>query len=268
MRFSASAALALPLLATAADVPDYQAQFQEYLGPYIAQAQPYLEKVLSYVPNPSKHDPIGAAEAKAGAMKLDVLTLDNWNSTLYGPVTPETTTPVEWWVFITGGNKTCFGHCGKAEAAFNQSAAKLALEPSAPHTALLNCDNQPVLCNAWSAPASTLWIFEVLPQPAPINIYTKRMNVTTATSDDFIQLHKDGYKSVAKLHEGTFHPYNGPIAQYGLSTVAGYVIWFFNLVPSWAFMIGVSMLSRSMMSNRMQNQMGGARPGAGQAGPQ
>lgn len=116
MRFSSAAALiGLPLFA-AADVPEYQAQFQNILGPYIEQAQPYIDqakpyfdKAKSYVPNPNKHDPVGAAEAKAGSLNLDILTINNWNDTLFGPVTPETTTPVEWWVLFTGGNKTCFG---------------------------------------------------------------------------------------------------------------------------------------------------------------
>ena len=105
MRFfsAAAALLGLPVLA-AAEVPEYQAQFQQILGPYI-------DKVKPYIPNPNKHDPVGAAEAKAGSLNLDILTLNNWNSTLFGPVTPETTDPVEWWVLFTGGNKTCFGEC-------------------------------------------------------------------------------------------------------------------------------------------------------------
>ncbi|RYP53196.1 hypothetical protein DL768_001789 [Monosporascus sp. mg162] len=261
MRFSlAAAVLGLPLLA-AAEVPEYQAQFQSFLGPY-------YDKIKSYVPNPNKHDPVGAAEAKAGSLNMDILTVDNWNSTLYGPVTPETTTPVEWWLLITG-NRTCFGHCTRVEEAFNQTAAKFALEPNAPHIAMLNCDNQPVLCNAWSAPAGALWIFEILPAPAPVNIWTKRINMTTATSDDFMKVHKEGHREVAKIHDGFFHPYTGPLAQYGLSIPIGYVLWLLNAVPSWAFMVGVSMLSRRMMTNRVQNQMaGGPRPpAAGQAVP-
>ena len=105
MRFSkASTFLTLPLLA-AADVPDYQAQFQQYLG----QAQGYVDKVTSKILLPNLHDPVAAAEAKAGSMKMDILSLNNWKETLYGPVEAGSTTPEEWWVLITGGNKTCFG---------------------------------------------------------------------------------------------------------------------------------------------------------------
>lgn len=110
MRFSAAAAAlaGLPALAVA-DAPDYQAQFQAQFQQYLGQAQPYIEKVQSFIPNPNKHDPIGAAEAKAGAMKMDVLTIGNWNETLYEPVVAGAAAPVEWYVLITGGNKTCFG---------------------------------------------------------------------------------------------------------------------------------------------------------------
>ncbi|KAI1179620.1 hypothetical protein F4777DRAFT_438773 [Nemania sp. FL0916] len=267
MRFpSASALLALPLLVVA-DTPDYQAQFQEYLG----QAQGYFEQLASNLPSPNKFDPVAAAAAKAGSTKVDVISLHNWRETLYASVAPGSTTPEEWWLLITGGNKTCFGHCGRVEAAFNETAGKFAVELGSPHMALLNCDNQPVLCNAWSAPVGSLWILEMLPEPSPISIFTKRLNLTTTTSDDLIQLHKDGYRTVAREHDGLFHPFNGALAQYGLSIPAGWILWGFGLLPSWAFMILISLFSRRMMASRMEAQMqGGARPApapAGQAAP-
>lgn len=101
MRFSLSTVVAaLPALAAAQDSPidQYKAQFQNFLG-----------QMGSYIPNPGKHDPVAAMEAKVGAMKLSVLTLDNWKETLYEPVAHDATTPEEWWVLVTGGNKTCFG---------------------------------------------------------------------------------------------------------------------------------------------------------------
>ncbi|KAI1126882.1 hypothetical protein F5Y10DRAFT_204106 [Nemania abortiva] len=265
MRFSsASALLAMPLLAVA-DTPDYQAQFQEYLG----QAQGYFEKIASNLPSPNKYDHAAAAEASASPNNVHTIALHNWKDTLYGPVTAGSITPEQWWVLMTGGNKTCFGHCGKVEAAFNETARKFATEPDTPHMALLNCDNQPVLCNAWSAPVGSLWIFEMLPEPSPISIFTKRLNLTTITSDELLQLQKDGYKAVAHEHDGLFHPFNGPLAQNGLSIPAGWVLWAFGLLPSWAFMILVSLFSRRMMSSRMEGQMhGGPRPApTGQAAP-
>lgn len=87
----------------------------------------------------------------------------------------------------------------------------------------------------------------MLPQPAPINVWAQRLNHTTATSDDIVKLQKGAYKETAKLHDGLFHPFNGFFAQNGLSMVVGYILWGFNAVPSWLFMVGVSMLSRTFM---------------------
>lgn len=99
MRFSTSAALStLPLLAAAQDFEQYKAQFQNFIGNF-----------GSYIPNPNRHDHAHAAEVKAGPAKTDVLTLNNWKETLYAPVSAQATKPEEWWVFFTGGNKTCFG---------------------------------------------------------------------------------------------------------------------------------------------------------------
>ncbi|KAI2631659.1 hypothetical protein GGS21DRAFT_154644 [Xylaria nigripes] len=250
MRFnSVSALLALPLLVSA-DAPDYQAQFQQYLG----QAQLYFDKVAANFPSPNKYDPDAAAAAKADS-NINVIGLHNWRETLYGSVAPGSTTPDEWWVFITGRNKTCGGHCGKSEAAFNQTAAKFASEPDSPHMALLNCEDQPILCNSWSVPTSSLWILEMLPEPAPIKIFAKRMNLTTTTSEDYVKLQNGGYKTLAKEHDSLFHPFNGALVQNGLSIPAGYVIWAFSLLPSWAFMVLVSFFTRRMMASRMEGQM-------------
>ncbi|KAF3765452.1 hypothetical protein M406DRAFT_321945 [Cryphonectria parasitica EP155] len=252
MRFSAFSVLSvLTSLAVAQDFEQYQAQFQNFLGQF-----------GSYLPNPSKHDPVGAAEAKAGEMKMDVLTLSNWRETLYSPVTSETTTPEEWLVFVTGRNKTCFGHCLGIETAFNQSAAKLALLPDAPHVGYINCDDQPILCNVWSAGAGHVYLIEMLPEPAPIDIYSKRLNLTTTTADTFVELYKTREdKTQFKKKDGYFHPFDGELVKYGVSVPVAYLLWGLSVVPSWAMMLGVSFLSRTMMNRRMAPQ-GQGRPAA------
>ena len=98
MRFFPAVVAVLPALGAAQDFSQYQAQFQNFVGNW-----------ASYIPNPGRHDPISALEAKLGSMKLHTLTLDNWRETLYEPVAPTTKTPVEWWVLFSGRNKTCMG---------------------------------------------------------------------------------------------------------------------------------------------------------------
>lgn len=100
MRFSIPAIAGLAAVASAQEGPfdQYKAQFQNFLGQF-----------GSYIPNPGAHDPVAAAAAKAGSMKLNILTLENWKETLYEPVPAAAKAATEWWVLISGGNKTCFG---------------------------------------------------------------------------------------------------------------------------------------------------------------
>lgn len=259
MRFSASALVAaLPLLASAAQ--------EDPFAEYKAQFQQILNTAMSYVPNPGKHDPVAALEAKMGSMRMSTLTLENWKDTLSEHVTPKTTVPDEWWVLISGRNKTCFGHCGKIEQAFNETAAKFAITPGSPRMAYLNCDDQPILCNSWGVGTGYVWSFNMLPPPAEIDIYKKRLNFTTAASSDLVAASKgkDGHGWV-KL-DSWFHPYNGKAAELGLAVPWGYLVWGFNLVPNWLFMILVSFASRSMMSNRMANAGNDRRPAAAGSG--
>lgn len=107
MRFSlatAAFAAAVPAFAAdaAADGPfgQYKAQFQNFLGKFTG----------AVADSPVVQDgPIAAAEAKIGEIKTTVLTLENWKQTLYAPVKAAAEHPEEFWVLITGRNKTCFG---------------------------------------------------------------------------------------------------------------------------------------------------------------
>lgn len=258
MRFSTTAMLALPLLAAAAESPfdQYKAKFQNFLSSFGVQT-PGADKEPAAAGTEPKTK---TSKASSKAKEISVLTLENWNSTLFAPVQPGATTPEEWWVLVSGRNKTCFGHCTQVETAFNESAVKFASLPKSPHLAYLNCDDQPVLCNSWSASAPVLWVFEVLPRPAPIDIYTRRLNLTTTTAQTLIDYHTEGAKNKFRLHDGYFHPYDGPIAKNGLSVPVGYFFWIFNNIPSWAVMVFISMMSRRFMNRQM-----GPQPGQGAA---
>lgn len=238
MRVSTLSILALPLLAAAQQDPFEQAK---------AQAQYWFEKITSYIPNPSKAHTAPAAAAKVGGKALNILTLNDWEHTIRSSVKPASTTPEEWWVLITGGNKTCFGQCGQIETAFNETAALWSFNPTAPNLAYLNCENQPVLCNSWGAGPPSLWIMEVSAPPAPVDVRVQRLNSTTTDVKTFTDLHATKEWKALKLHDGYFQPFDGPLAQYGVAIPLGYVFWFFNIVPSWLFMVMISFLSRSFM---------------------
>ncbi|KAI5467052.1 hypothetical protein BGZ63DRAFT_344999 [Mariannaea sp. PMI_226] len=238
MRFSSTILAALPALVAAQDPVD---QIR-------TQVRSLLDQASSYLPNPGTYDPVAAAQDKAGPLKMSTLTLENWKDTFYEPVSPDATKPEEWWVLVSGRNKTCFGRCDKVEEAFKETAAKFGLLKDAPHMAYLNCDDQPILCNAWSTAAPNLYIFDVLPSPAPVDVYKKRLNMTTTTSEDFINIYKSGNKEGLSLQEhGWFHPIHGKVVEWGLAVPVAYLVWAFGLVPNWLFMLVVSFVSRSMM---------------------
>ncbi|KAL2185500.1 hypothetical protein L209DRAFT_756654 [Thermothelomyces heterothallicus CBS 203.75] len=272
MRFSTTALLALPVLASAAaesPFEQYKAKFQNFLSSFGA-AIPNAGQVADQAAGAAS----SAAAGKAGKAKkvvepkkIETLTLENWKDTLYGPVQTDATKPEEWLVLLTGRNKTCYGQCGKIEAAFNESALPFAALPASqpsPHLASVNCDDQPVLCNSWSASTGGLWLFQVAPAPAPVEILTKRVNLTTVTAQDVVDAYTAANRTEAGWRtippDGYFHPTEGKLAKLGLAVPLGYVFWALNAIPSWGMMLLVSFLSRTMMNRRMEGL--GNRPAA------
>jgi len=72
-------------------------------------------------------------------------------------------------------------------------------------------------------------------------------NRTTVTAPELAAIHlQEKYKETTP-YEGIWHPFDGPLAKNGLAIPVGYAIWGFSKIPSWAFMIGVSFLSRNIM---------------------
>ncbi|KAM7208500.1 hypothetical protein V8F20_001181 [Naviculisporaceae sp. PSN 640] len=255
MRFSTTTVLALPLLAAAAESPfqQYKAKFQNFLGSFGAST-PSSDDVLPVAS-------VKANKASAKAKKIETLTLGNWKETLFGPVKPASTQPEEWWVLITGGNKTCFGRCERIEKAFNESAVQFGGLSKSPHLAALDCEQDPVLCNSFSAATGSIYVFDVLPEPAQTEVYWKRFNLTTVTSKDIIDQWNKGSKADFNHVEpdSWFHPFTGKLANYGLAVPLGYFFWIMNVIPSWAMMLLVSFLSRSMMNKQLNTQP--QRPG-------
>jgi hypothetical protein len=113
--------------------------------------------------------------------------------------------------------------------------------------AYLNCDDQPILCNSWSVSAGTLWSFQIAPPPAKVDIWHRRLNLTSTTSEDFVNIHKVEKKFNMKPLNSWFDPFNGKAAELGLAVPFGYLVWGFGLIPNWLFMLSISMFSRTIM---------------------
>lgn len=211
------------------------------------QAQHWFDKISSFIPTPSKQMPVDEAAAKVAGGLLTHLTLDNWEHTIRSNVKRTDAQPEEWWILLSGRNKTCFGRCDDVESAFNKTTALLAPKPKSPHMALVNCDDQPVLCHSWGSGPPVLWILQVPHHPASVDMRKIRLNTTSTTVSTFTDLHTTASWKEQPLYDGYFHPFDGPLAKYGLSKPLAYVIWGFSVVPSWLLMIVISFGSRTIM---------------------
>lgn len=108
MRFTSFVAF-LPALALA----------QEQV-PLADRVQGWFNKAKAYVPTAVPADPIVKMAEKVSEKRVTPVTLQNWQSIL--TPAPEAQ---DWYVFVTGGNKTCFGRCEHAEKAFNVRRAPI-----------------------------------------------------------------------------------------------------------------------------------------------
>lgn len=104
MRFTSLVAF-LPALAMA----------QEQV-PLADRVQGWFNKAKAYVPTAVPADPIVKMAEKVTAKRVTPVTMSNWQSILAPGSKAQ-----DWLVFVTGGEKTCFGRCEHAEKAFNVS---------------------------------------------------------------------------------------------------------------------------------------------------
>jgi hypothetical protein len=218
--------------------------------PLIAKAQAWFDKAKTYVQNTAPA-PVDAGAAAVASRTVTDITLDNWRSEL-API-ENVGSPQNWLIYVTGGNKTCQGQCGELDAKFNKSAAILAADPNGPYLGRIDCDEQAVLCTAWFAGPPTVWYIQV-PGPtaqdqtrAPTPIYVKRLNITTTTVEDIVQIHtKKTYEEQPRL-ESITHPFDGTLALLGLNLPIGYILYYLQFVPSWSIMLIISFMTRTMM---------------------
>ena len=237
MRFSTSFLLALPVLVAA--------QQQKPLGENL---QAWFDKAKSYIPG----SPLGAGAARVAAKNVTPLTKDNWAEKLKPTTSNPSKGPETWMVFVSGGNKTCYGLCAGVETAWNESAAIFAADPTAPHLGYIDCDTNAILCSIWAAGPPAIWYF-LLPiagkdQSTPATtIYIVPLNTTTTTANEIVQIHTAKNYEKRPVYESFIHPFDGWLAKAGLNVPVGYILFGFGLIPSWSFMLLISFVSRTVM---------------------
>lgn len=236
--------------------------------PLADRVQGWFDKAKSYLPTATPVIPVAEKVADIPKKIIQEKTVTPFNATNWQSLLEPTSTSQDWLVFVTGGNKTCFGRCGKAEKSFNESVPLFAVDPTSPSLGYLDCESNQLLCSAWSAGAPSVWYFKVPQAQAaeerpstPLHIVY--VNSTTVTPETIYKIHSEKNYENRPAYEGAFHPTDGWLAEYGLLVPLGYVIYGFGIIPSWLFMIVISMGSRTIMGRRLGNT--GAAP-AGRTG--
>ena len=133
-----------------------------------------------------------------------------------------------------------------------ESVALFATDVSAPQLGLVNCDTTPLLCGSWAAAVGSIWFF-LLPQPLPdqscpaTHLTIHSYNLTTVTSADITKLHTRKEYLQEPRYEGALHPMDGWVEKTGLVYPMAYGLYVLAKVPSWAFMVAMSFISRRFM---------------------
>ncbi|KAF7676237.1 hypothetical protein GT037_005742 [Alternaria burnsii] len=251
MRFSSGILLALPVLAVAEE----QVPLLDKVKGFFNKATAAVSASIPSMPSAPVDTATSKAASNAAAAIQYPITLENWKEVLTVDPTASPPTTQDWLIFTTGGNTTCFGLCGNATKAWNASLPIMAAKTNAPKFAYLDCEAEPILCNAWSVGAPALYYFQV-PKPmadqsAPVpTVRYQPLNRTSTTTETFKKLIVDNDIEQVTPYEGPFHPFNGALQQYNLAIPYGYVTWGFSKMPSWMPMIIISFLSRSFMSKQ------------------
>jgi hypothetical protein len=239
--------LTLPALAVA------DAWDQKPMGSFsnIADAFKNLYKqAQAFIPTQNPiGNPVQAAAAAIVNLAVTPLTINNYKSVLLSSEPPKATgEPDEWLIYVSGGNKTCYGRCENATHAWNASTALLAAQAKGPKLASIDCETDGVLCAAWSVTPPLLAQF-LIPRDAAADTTVRYLplNTTTVSAKSIVDMQThDAWQRVAP-YSGLFHPFNGILATTGANIPYGYAVWAFAQMPSWLPMILISFISRSFM---------------------
>jgi hypothetical protein len=98
---------------------------QNPLQGYIDKAKSYLPTALNPPIDPEDiPNPIDAGASKVAERVVERINVRNWQRKL----APKPDGEEEWMIFMTGGNKSCYGKCGPINEIWN-----VRLTPAFPH---------------------------------------------------------------------------------------------------------------------------------------
>jgi len=250
--------------------------------PLFDQAAGFFQRAKALVgAGPAIPDPIDAAADIVASGIVEKINIRNWQRKL----APKPDVDEEWMIYLTGGNKTCYGKCGGVNDVWNKAVPQLeamSLKQSSPRLklGLVNCERDEVLCTAWASGVPVIYHLMVPQQQAgttekpktPLHIVP--LNFTDTEISDITAIPSSSKSKYLEFDEytGIMHPFDGIVAQMGLIQPFGYVMHAIGTVPSWMMMLGISFVSRQIMAKRMARpggipEAGGAPPAQPAPGP-
>jgi len=258
--------LLLPLLVAADQVP-----LKDQAFAWFDKAKSFVSGATEAIPDvPDLPNPLDAGASFVASGVVEKINVRNWQRKL----APKADKDEEWMIYLTGGNKTCYGKCGPMNTIWNESVpllAALSAPAGSPRLklGLLDCEKEEVLCTAWASGVPVIYHF-LIPQqsstekPTPLHIVP--LNMSSTEVSDIVAIPSAGGKSTYLNYEeysGLLHPLDGLLAKVGLLQPFGYFMWALGSMPGWVMMLGISFVSRQIMSRRMARTGGVPEAGAG-----
>lgn len=90
-------------------------------NPLLAKASGYFDKAKAYVSGAAESipdsipNPIDAGGSKVAGNVVERINIRNWQRKL----APKLDVEEEWMIYLTGGNKSCYGKCGPMNTVWN-----------------------------------------------------------------------------------------------------------------------------------------------------
>lgn len=130
--------------------------------------------------------------------------------------------------------------------------ALLTLRAKDVQLARLDCESQELLCGAWAVRVPIIrhmLIPAPLPDQSDIGIVIRdiKLNKTEVVVSDITEIHTKQKYLEETPYTGVFHPFEGLLAQYGLTMPVAYVMYAIAKIPSWLMMMCISLFSRNYM---------------------
>jgi hypothetical protein len=97
---------------------------------------------------------------------------------------------------------------------------------------------------------------------APSRLHIVPLNLTSTEASDIVSIPSATKSRYLDYDEytGLLHPIDGLMAKFGLLQPFGYFMWALGSMPGWVMMLGISFVSRQIMSRRMARTGGVPAP--------